>query len=91
MKPWKRYQKRIYPIIQALRRERERQRLRRDVLAEMIGYHWATVGRWERGECHPSLQVLHDWSEALGVELGVFPTVTIGKQPAQLASKSVAH
>jgi transcriptional regulator with XRE-family HTH domain len=52
-----------------LRASRTEQRLRLDVFAEMIGYHWTTVSRWERGECFPSLRALHDWCEALGVQL----------------------
>lgn len=67
----KKYSKRQYPILAALRAIRNKQRLRLDVLAEMIGYHWVTVSRWERGEKQPSLQALHDWCEALGVTLAL--------------------
>ena len=58
-------------IVEDLREVRRRQRLRRDVLAEIMGYHWQTVGRWERGESTPSCQALHDWCEALGLKLRV--------------------
>jgi transcriptional regulator with XRE-family HTH domain len=69
-KPWKRHRKgNPYPVIIELRREREAKRLRRDVMAEMLGYHWMTVGRWERGESLPSFQALHDWCQVLDVNL----------------------
>ena len=76
MKPFKRYCRRRLPVIAELRQERERQRLKREVLAETLGYHRMTVGRWERGETMPSFQALHDWCEALGVTLTIYRGIT---------------
>lgn len=60
-----------HPVVRTLRAARKAQRLRIDVLGEMLGYHWATVSRWERGIASPSLQALQDWCQALGVELTI--------------------
>ncbi len=80
-KPWKRhFRGKPYPIVTQLRAVRKSQGLRLDVLAEIIGYHWVTVSRWERGERLPSFQALHDWSQALGVN----PTVTTKHQEVEL-------
>lgn len=74
-RPWKRNPYHAYPICTELRALRRAQRLRLDVLAEMLGYHVMSVGRWERGESYPSIQALHDWCQALGVKL----TLTVEK------------
>lgn len=60
-----------HPIVSLLRAARRDQRLRIDVLGEMLGYHWATISRWERGLVSPSLQALQDWCQALGLELTI--------------------
>jgi transcriptional regulator with XRE-family HTH domain len=68
---WKRYQKRLYPVVRDLHMVRVSRRIKREVIAERLGYHKMTVGRWERGENQPSLQALHDWAEVLGVEIAI--------------------
>jgi transcriptional regulator with XRE-family HTH domain len=64
-----------HPIVSLLRAARRDQRLRIDVLGEMLGYHWVTISRWERGLVSPPLQALQDWSQALGVKLTIEASV----------------
>lgn len=73
-KPWKRHRKgKPYPIVELLHRLRRERQIKRAVLAEDLGYHWMTVGRWERGESLPSFQALHDWCRYLDVRPTIEP------------------
>jgi transcriptional regulator with XRE-family HTH domain len=66
-------QKRLYPIVVALRAEREAKKHPRKVIAYKMGYDEKTLAKWEWGTILPSLQALHDWCEVLGVEAGIHP------------------
>lgn len=58
-----------FAVIRTLRGLREQRGIDRVELAEIMGYHPQMLGRWERGEGTPSVQRLHDWCDALGVDL----------------------
>jgi DNA-binding transcriptional regulator YiaG len=67
-KPAKRHRKgKPYPVIQELVTLRRALEIKRADLASDLGYHWTTLGRWERGENLPSFQALRDWCQQLGV------------------------
>lgn len=65
----KREQRRLYPIVVALRAEREARKCPRKVVAYQMGYDATTLAKWEHGTILPSLQALHDWCEVLGLNL----------------------
>lgn len=54
----------------ALETLRQRRGLSRGALARAAGVSSETVGRWEKGESHPSLRVLEALLAALGAHLG---------------------
>ena len=58
-------------IVGELRKIRIEKKLKREALAHDLGYHWMTIGRWERGDSIPSTAALMDWCQGLGVELKV--------------------
>lgn len=62
-----------FPIVARLADFRADRGIARADLAEIVGYHVMILGRYERGECTPSLQRLSDWAEALGFELDLRP------------------
>ncbi len=65
----KRRLKRRYEIVKQLQGARVSRNISRLTLAETLGYHWASIGRWERGETQPSFQAMHDWAMGLGVNI----------------------
>jgi transcriptional regulator with XRE-family HTH domain len=54
-------------IGEAVRRYRQRARLSQEVLAEMSSIHPNYVGRIERGECSPTIEILLQIAAALKV------------------------
>lgn len=58
-----------HPIMVALRRERERQRLTAQSIADRTGYHVQTIRKSETGENSPSLVLAEDYATAIGWEL----------------------
>lgn len=60
-----------HPIMAELKAIRLAKKLRGDILSDMLGYHHATISRWERGYKFPSWAALLSWCEALGVQLTV--------------------
>ncbi len=61
-----------YPIVGELRAIRRlRHRDQKDV-GDAAGYHWQSIGYWERGERMPSIPALDDWAQALGYKLKMY-------------------
>jgi transcriptional regulator with XRE-family HTH domain len=60
-----------FPFVQVLRRERLQLGLTLYDVAADIGYHYTTIGRWERGQDYPSIAALADWCEALGLGISI--------------------
>lgn len=56
----------VHPIMVALRRERERQQLSTQQIAERTGYHPQTIRKAEIGENNPTLSLVEDYANALG-------------------------
>lgn len=56
-----------HPLITALRRERERQRLTAQNIANRTGYHVQTIRKAETGENGATLAVAEDYANALGL------------------------
>ena len=57
-----------HPIMVALRRERERQHLTAQTIADRAGDHGQTIRRSETGENSPSLVLVEDYAGAVGLE-----------------------
>jgi transcriptional regulator with XRE-family HTH domain len=62
-----------YPILERLRRERERQGIGRLELSERLGYDYSQLSGWERSERTPTFFALMNWCDALGVKLEIQP------------------
>jgi transcriptional regulator with XRE-family HTH domain len=60
-----------FPIMAQLREERRKRGLQLVDLAQEVGYHRVTIGRWERGIDYPSIAALDDMCQFLGLELVV--------------------
>lgn len=71
MKPRKAEAAMLREVVADLREVREAKKLPRKVLGHRLGYHWYTIGRWERGETVPSTPALLYWCKSLDVELRV--------------------
>jgi transcriptional regulator with XRE-family HTH domain len=54
---------------QRLLQERKRQKMSQEDLAKKLGVHAPIIGRYERGEVKPSIEVAAKLAEALGVSL----------------------
>ena len=59
----------VHPIVQELRKARERKKLSRVDIADMIGYHPNNLLAWELGKARPLLHYVTDLAEALGFEV----------------------
>jgi DNA-binding transcriptional regulator YiaG len=77
------------PIFALLWERREALKITRYDLAAHMGYHYAMLGRWERGDAMPSLQKLIDWAETLGLALALEPIPSSARQ-AQAANQDRA-
>lgn len=64
-----------YPIVAVLRRKRVESKRSQKELAEAMGYHWQTLGLWERHQSLPSIPALEDWCAALGTDLQIGVTI----------------
>lgn len=60
-----------FPFVLKLRRERVRRNITLYDVEAAIGYHYTTIGRWERGQDYPSIAALEDWCQALGTQLEI--------------------
>lgn len=56
-----------HPLLTALRRERERQHLTAQNIADKAGYHVQTIRKAETGENSATLVVVEDYANALGL------------------------
>jgi transcriptional regulator with XRE-family HTH domain len=54
---------------QRLLQERKRRKMSQEDLAKMLGVHAPIIGRYERGEVKPSIEVAAKLAEALGCSL----------------------
>lgn len=60
-----------HPLVTALRRERERQHLTAQDIANRTGYHVQTIRKSETGENRPTLVLVEDYANAIGWELAM--------------------
>lgn len=60
-----------FDLVRKLRLERQRQEITLYDVGAAIGYHYTTIGRWERGQDYPSIAALADWCQALGLRLSL--------------------
>lgn len=61
----------VHPIMTALRRERERQRLSTQQVADRTGYHMQTIRKAEIGENNPTLSLVEDYANSIGLGLAL--------------------
>jgi transcriptional regulator with XRE-family HTH domain len=75
-----------FPLLEQLRRERQRRGLHLADLAVQTGYHRTTIGRWERGEDYPSIAALDDICQSIGLELVISLQPAVAPLPARSGS-----
>ncbi len=61
-----------YPIVKELRSIRRLKHMQQLDVGIAAGYHWQSIGYWERGERMPSIPALEDWAQALGYRLKLY-------------------
>ena len=67
-------------VVAVLRRERLRQGMSHEKLAESAGVHRTTVSRTERGLMSPTLYVIHAITLALGLEFSAVVAEAEGRR-----------
>lgn len=61
----------VHPIMLVLRRERERQHLSAQQVADRTGYHGQTIRKAEIGENNPTLSLVEDYANSIGLGLAL--------------------
>lgn len=64
-----------HPLMLSLRRERERQKLSAQQIADRSGYHVQTVRKAETGEINPTLVMVECYAAVLDIDIGLFRRV----------------
>ena len=74
-----------------LKQAREAKQMSQEALAEALGVSRTMVQKWERGECHPTVNRLQTIASALGVSQAMLLGESPVAAPAPSADDRILH